>query len=350
MVNPNHPLDEFASKHLAGVGVVFYVMLALKQVLSQRGYFQQTALPEPNLTSLLDLVALGTVADVVTLDANNRILVEQGLRCIRAGKGKAGIIALLEMANRKPEQVISSDFGFTCGPRLNAAGRIADMSIGIQCLLTDDLNEARRLAGQLEALNNERKRIETAMKQDAEVIIQTLSFAEYEQALPPIMCLHQAEWHEGVIGILASRIKDRYYRPTVVFASADDGLVKGSTTLYSGFTYAGFNRRSGTYAPPGLIKRFGGHAMAAGLTLEAQALPLFTNSRTQAVNQRLQPDTLRETIYTDGVLNSHDFTLSNAEYLRHIAPWGQQFPEPQFEGEFQILRLQLLKPYTLKPI
>ena len=347
MVNPNHPLDEFASKHLAGVGVVFYVMLALKQVLSQRGYFQQTALPEPNLTSLLDLVALGTVADVVTLDANNRILVEQGLRCIRAGKGKAGIIALLEMANRKPEQVISSDFGFACGPRLNAAGRIADMSIGIQCLLTDDLNEARRLAGQLEALNNERKRIEAAMKQDAEVIIQSLSFAEYEQALPPIMCLHQAEWHEGVIGILASRIKDRYYRPTVVFATADDGLVKGSARCIPGLHMRDLIEEV-AHTHPGLIKRFGGHAMAAGLTLEAQALPLFTNSITQAVNQRLQPDTLRETIYTDGVLNSHDFTLSNAEFLRHIAPWGQQFPEPQFEGEFQILRLQLLKTVHIK--
>ena len=347
MVNPNHPLDEFASKHLAGVGVVFYVMLALKQVLSQRAYFQQAALAEPNLSSLLDLVALGTIADVVTLDANNRILVEQGLRCIRSGKGKVGIMALLEMANRKPEQVISNDFGFACGPRLNAAGRLADMSVGIQCLLTDDLNEARRLAGQLEALNNERKRIETAMKQDAEVIIQNLSFADYEQTLPPIMCLHQAEWHEGVIGILASRIKDRYYRPTVVFATADDGLVKGSARCIPGLHMRDLIEEV-AHTHPGLIKRFGGHAMAAGLTLEAHALPVFTDSITQVVNQRLQPDTLHETIYTDGALSRHDFTLSNAECLRHIAPWGQHFPEPQFEGEFQIVRLQLLKSLHIK--
>lgn len=347
MVNPNHPDDCFPSKHLAGVGVVFYVMLALRQELIARGYFKTHNIPEPNLTSLLDLVALGTVADVVPLDANNRILVEQGLRCIRANRGKAGIIALLEVAGRSPQRVVSSDFGFACGPRLNAAGRLADMSVGIRCLLTDDSNEAQRLAAQLNVLNNERKRIEADMKDDAEAIMQSLGLERRHKMLPPIMCLHHADWHEGVIGILASRIKDRYYRPTLVFANSEDGLIKGSGRCIAGLHLRDLIDEVAS-SHPGLILRFGGHAMAAGLTLKAGTLDTFSAAITQAVERQLKPDTFHETIFTDGQLAPDEFSLINAELLRDVAPWGQWFPEPQFEGEFQIVRQTILKELHLK--
>lgn len=349
MVNPNHPHDHFASKHLAGVGVVFYVMLALKQELIKRGYFQLHALEEPNLTQLLDLVALGTVADVVPLDANNRILVEQGLRCIRAGKGKAGILALLALGKRDSLKVVSSDFGFVCGPRLNAAGRLADMSVGIRCLLTDDIQKAQRLALQLNSLNEERKRIETDMKQEAEIILQALGLDNYYQQRPPIMCLYQAEWHEGVIGILASRIKERYYRPTIVFANAEDGLVKGSGRCIEGLHLRDLIEEVAiTY--PHLIKRFGGHAMAAGLTLAPEHLDTFIAAITKTVEKYSKPDTFHEIIYTDGKLAPQELTLLNADLLQKLAPWGQWFPEPQFEGEFNINQLIILKDLHIKAI
>ncbi|MEZ5476779.1 MAG: single-stranded-DNA-specific exonuclease RecJ [Thiolinea sp.] len=340
MVNPNQPGDSFPSKALAGVGVAFFVMLALKKELASRDYFTRSALSEPNLTSLLDLVALGTVADVVPLDANNRILVEQGLRRIRAGYGHAGVNALLAQGGKAPERVVSSDFGL-CGPRLNAAGRLADMALGIRCLLTDDDWEARKLAGQLDALNRERKRIEADMKADAQVIIQTLVLDQQVEP-PPIMCLHDAGWHEGVIGILASRIKERYYRPVIIFADAEDGLVKGSARSIEGLHMRDLIDEVAT-RNPGLIRRFGGHAMAAGLTLPGTELDHFVAEITDAVLRQLQPDTFRETVFTDGELAAADFSLECADQLRAVAPWGQWFPEPQFEGVFEIVKRQVLK-------
>ncbi len=346
MVNPNLRDDAFPSKALAGVGVVFYVMLALKKTLAARGYFAAQGLDEPNMTALLPLVALGTVADVVPLDANNRILVEQGLRRIRAGYAPAGILALLEQSGKQPQRVVSSDFGFVCGPRLNAAGRLADMSLGIRCLLTDDAAEAQRLAGQLNQLNLERRRIEAEMKADAQAIIQALVLDQQVEP-PPIMCLHQDGWHEGVIGILASRIKDQHYRPVIVFASAENGQVKGSARSIPGLHMRDLIDEVAALNP-GLILRFGGHAMAAGLTLLAADLDQFVVEITDAVLRQLQPDTFREVIFTDGELAVADFDLGCAEQLRAIAPWGQWFPEPQFEGGFQLVQKRALKDTHMK--
>jgi single-stranded-DNA-specific exonuclease len=346
MVNPNLQGDTFPSGALAGVGVVFYVMLALKKTLAEQNYFSESGLAEPNLGSLLDLVALGTVADVVPLDDNNRILVEQGLRRIRAGYGQPGITALLEQGGRNPLRVVSSDFGFVCGPRLNAAGRLADMSLGIRCLLTDDPLEARRLAFELDRLNMERKRIEAGMKEEAQAIIQSVVF-DRQAELPPIMCLHQDDWHEGVIGILASRIKERYYRPVIVFASADNGLVKGSARSIEGLHMRDLIDEVAT-RNPGLIARFGGHAMAAGLTLPAERLDHFVAEITGAVLRQAQADTFREVVLTDGELQAEDFSLQCAAELRDIAPWGQHFPEPQFEGAFEIVQMRTLKEAHLK--
>ncbi|MGB0847149.1 MAG: single-stranded-DNA-specific exonuclease RecJ [Thiolinea sp.] len=346
MVNPNLRDDAFPSKALAGVGVVFYVMLALKKELVARGHFAAQGLDEPNMTALLPLVALGTVADVVPLDVNNRILVEQGLRRIRAGYGQAGISALLDQAGRNPQTVVSSDFGFVCGPRLNAAGRLADMSLGIRCLLTDDVMEARRLAYELNQLNMERRRIEADMKEDAQAIIQALVLDQNVEP-PPIMCLHQADWHEGVIGILASRIKDKHYRPVIVFASAENGQVKGSARSIPGLHMRDLIDEVAS-RNPGLILRFGGHAMAAGLTLMETDLDQFVAEITDAVLRQLQPDTFREVVFTDGELETQDFDLVCAEQLRTIAPWGQWFPEPQFEGGFLIVQKRVLKDAHMK--
>lgn len=352
MVNPNQPNDSFPSKALAGVGVAFYVMLALKQELIAQGYFAKHTLPEPNLVSLLDLVALGTVADVVPLDANNRILVEQGLRRIRSGLAHAGIHALLTIAKKDPTRVVSSDFGFACGPRLNAAGRLADMAVGIRCLLTDDPKEATRLALQLDSLNHDRRQIEADMKEDAECIMQSLGF-DQNANLPPIMCLHHADWHEGVVGILASRIKDRYHRPVIIFANSEDGLLKGSGRCIEGLHLRDLIDEVATQHP-GMIQRFGGHAMAAGLTLPTEHFKQFQSSIIAAVNRQTKPDTFQETIYTDGNLAPQELNLNTAEQLHALAPWGQWFPEPQFEGEFEIKKLQILKDLhvraTLTPI
>lgn len=346
MVNPNLHDDTFPSGALAGVGVVFYVMLALKKTLAAQGYFRDAGLAEPNLSSLLDLVALGTVADVVPLDDNNRILVEQGLRRLRAGYGQPGIVALLEQGGRNPLRVVSSDFGFVCGPRLNAAGRLSDMSLGIRCLITDDPLEARRLAFELNKLNMQRRRIEAGMKEEAEAIIQSVVF-EQQAELPPIMCLHQSDWHEGVIGILASRIRERYYRPVIVFASGDNGLVKGSARSIAGLHMRDLIDEVAT-RNPGLIPRFGGHAMAAGLTLPEAKLDHFVAEMTDAVLRQAQEDTFRELVLTDGELQVEDFTLQCAAELRDIAPWGQHFPEPQFEGGFEVVQLRVLKDAHLK--
>ncbi|HPE58835.1 MAG TPA: single-stranded-DNA-specific exonuclease RecJ [Thiolinea sp.] len=347
MVNPNLHGDGFPSKALAGVGVVFYLMLALKKELGARGYFARRGREEPNLTQLLDLVALGTVADVVPLDGNNRILVEQGLRRMRAGAAQPGITALLQLAGRPLGQVASSDLGFHCGPRLNAAGRLDDMSIGIRCLLTDDEQEARQLAQALDRLNGERKRIEADMKQEAEAIIQAAVFDQPQSELPPIMILHQPDWHEGVIGILAARVRERHYRPVITFASGDGGVVKGSARSVTGLHIRDLLDEVASSCP-GLILRFGGHAMAAGLTLKEERLDEFAEVMTAVVARHVRADTFHEVIYTDGELEPTEFCLESADTLRLLAPWGQWFPEPQFMGEFEIVSRRVLKELHLK--
>lgn len=347
MVNPNLANESFPSKALAGVGVAFYVMLALKQVLKERNYFIH--IQEPNLTSLLDLVAMGTVADLVPLDRNNRILVEQGIRRIRAGHVSPGIKALFEVSGRDSNKAKTSDFAFACAPRLNAAGRLADMSRGIQCLLAEHASEAALLAKELNELNIERKRIESEMKEEAQTILDTLIFDTHSSkaTLPPIICLHQEDWHEGVIGILASRIKERYYRPAIIFASNEQGQVKGSARSIEGIHMRDAIERVATQNP-GLIQRFGGHAMAAGLTLAEQDLAQFEVAITRVVAESVQKDTFKEVIYTDGELSDDDFNQSLAKHIQQVAPWGQTFPEPTFEGDFTIKSKRILKDLHLK--
>ena len=334
IVNPNRPGDRFPSKHLAGVGVAFYVMLALRARLREQGWFAARGIDEPNLGRLLDLVALGTVADVVPLDHNNRILVQQGLQRIRAGQCAPGIRALLEAGRRSTGRVVATDLGFVVGPRLNAAGRLDDMSLGIECLLTDSEDEARRMAAQLDALNRERRDIEADMQSRALEAIERLHLEE--SRLPTGLCLYEAGWHQGVIGILASRIKEQFHRPVIAFAQAGDGELKGSAR-----SVAGLHVRDALDAiatrHPGLITRFGGHAMAAGLTLDEQNYDDFAGAFDAECLRHLSADDLNGTIQSDGELSAGEYSLESACQLRDAGPWGQGFPAPVFEGEFDVL-------------
>ena len=334
IVNPNRPGDRFPSKHLAGVGVAFYVMLALRARLREQGWFMAQGIREPNLGNLLDLVALGTVADVVPLDHNNRILVQQGLQRIRAGRCVPGIRALLEAGRRSTSRVVATDLGFAVGPRLNAAGRLDDMSLGIECLLTDSDDEARRMAAQLDALNRERREIEAGMQSQALAAIGRLHLEE--RSLPTGLCLYDADWHQGVIGILASRIKEQFHRPVIAFAQAGDGELKGSAR-----SVPGLHVRDALDAiaaqHPGLISRFGGHAMAAGLTLDEQNYDAFAGAFDAECRRHLSADDLNGTIQCDGELSADEFSLDAACQLRDAGPWGQGFPAPVFEGEFDVL-------------
>ncbi len=346
IVNPNQPDDSFTSKNLAGVGVIFYVMMALRTALRERDWFGQQGMPEPNLASYLDLVALGTVADVVPLDHNNRILVAQGLARIRAGKCCAGIKAILETAGRKLENISSSDMGFCVGPRLNAAGRLEDMSIGINCLLSDDMNEARLLAKQLDQLNQDRRAIEQDMRQQAFHYIDELQMDEAAN-LPIGMCLYNDEWHEGVIGILASRVKDKLHRPVIAFAPSGEGLIKGSARSVKGLHIRdALDSVAARY--PDLINKFGGHAMAAGLTLHADKFDTFARAFNEEVCRHLGEDDLHGTIYSDGELVGQDINLQLAEYLKKAGPWGQGFPEPVFDGVFELVNRRIVGEKHLK--
>lgn len=356
IVNPNCVDNAFPSKNLAGVGVAFYVLLALKKVLQTDGWFRQH--PSPNLTQLLDLVALGTVADVVPLDRNNRILVEQGLKRIRQQKTCVGIQALFTIAGKSLQRAVASDLSFACAPRLNAAGRLDDISIGIECLLTDDLNLAEKYAKQLNDYNIERKEIEATMKDQALQILAELDqkLSEKQQSLPPILCLYDESWHQGVVGILASRIKEHYHRPCIIFARSNDyekteaGVpvqIKGSARSIEGIhirdLLAEINRRY-----PELILMFGGHAMAAGLTLNLADFPRFTDILHKIAADYCHEDHLTESLYTDGTLQANELTLKTAETLRYAAPWGQHFPEPLFDGHFIIQRKTVLKEKHLR--
>ena len=343
IVNPNQPGCEFPSKALAGVGVMFYVLLGLRAHLRGTDWFAQQNIAEPNLAELLDLVALGSVADVVPLDANNRILVHQGLARIRAGRSRPGLRAILEVARRDHRRLVSTDLGFIVGPRLNAAGRLDDISLGIECLLCDDYAGAMQRAQQLDQLNQDRKQIEQGMQREALVQLKDLPVDN----LPFGLCLFEPEWHQGVIGILASRMKERYHRPVIAFADADNGELKGSAR-----SIPGLHIRDALDAVaarfPELISKFGGHAMAAGLTIQQVHYEAFAKAFDAEVRRQLTADDLTGRIYSDGSLAAHEFDMQLAQQLRHAGPWGQRFPEPLFHGDFKVLSQRLVGEKHLK--
>ena len=343
IVNPNQPGCAFPSKALAGVGVMFYVLLALRARLRELGWFAKAGIAEPNLGELLDLVALGSVADVVPLDANNRILVHQGLERIRAGRARPGLRAVLEVAGRQHARITSTDLGFILGPRLNAAGRLDDMSLGIECLLCEDEALARDMAQQLDELNKDRKAIEQGMQREALAQLKDLPLAD----MPFGLCLFEPDWHQGVIGILASRLKERYHRPAIAFADAGDGLLKGSAR-----SVPGLHIRDALDAVaarhPGLISKFGGHAMAAGLSLPQEHFGAFAAAFDAEVRRQLSEDDLTGRLLSDGQLGAEEFHLELAKALRHAGPWGQHFPEPLFHGVFQIVTQRVVGEKHLK--
>jgi len=341
IVNPNQPACHFASKHLAGVGVMFYVLLALRSELRERGVF--TPENQPRLDALLDLVALGTVADVVRLDANNRRLVAQGLRRIRAGKMQPGVAALFAAAGRDARRATGFDFGFALGPRINAAGRLSDMSLGIECLLTDDLARATELAQTLDAINRERRDVESGMREQAEAMLESLM---PEGEAPSALAIYDAEFHEGVVGIVASRLKDRVHRPTFVFALGQDGFLKGS-----GRSIIGFHLRDAldlvSKRHPGVLKKFGGHAMAAGCTLAEEDFATFDAAFQKVASEWLDAATLSRTLMTDGPLAAEYFNLDTVRSL-DAQVWGQAFEAPVFSDEVEVISQRLVGEKHLK--
>ena len=346
IVNPNQPGCTFVTKNLAGVGVAFYLLSALRGQLRRDNWFDENTIAEPNMATWLDLVALGTVADVVPLDQINRALVHQGLMRIRAGQCRPGIKALLTIAGKKPQRLVATDLGFALGPRLNAAGRLDDISLGIQCLLTSDPQLAMDTARELDELNQDRKVIEQDMQREALKIVEQIPLS-LEGEVPPALCLFQAEWHQGVVGLLASRIKEKYHRPVIAFARGDNGQLKGSSR-----SIPGLHIRDALDAVasqnPGLISKFGGHAMAAGLSLDEDKLPAFKEAFQRQVAQLLSADDLQAKIATDGELIQQQLSMQTAELLRDSGPWGQLFPEPCFEGEFEVLQQRIVGEKHLK--
>lgn len=352
IVNPNQHGCEFPSKAIAGVGVAFFVLMALRATLRDAKWFERHSLPEPNLAELLDLVALGTVADVVALDFVNRIFVYQGIRRIRAGRCRHGIKALLMIAKRDFSVLVASDLGFAVGPRLNAAGRLDDMSVGISCLLAESAAEAHLIAAELDALNADRRSIEQGMQQEAERMLAQVSV----EHLPAGLCIHQADWHQGVVGIVASRIKERYYRPVIAFANNDDGSLKGSARSIPGIHIRDVLALVAAKRPD-LLSKFGGHAMAAGLSIASNHLEEFQQLFHQAIvdmycdgdYQRFaQSPVFQDVVWTDGQLVDEDMELQTALLLEHAGPWGQQFVEPQFEGEFDVVSQRIVGEKHLK--
>jgi single-stranded-DNA-specific exonuclease len=333
IVNPNQPGCGFPCKHLAGVGVMFYVLTALRALLRTRGRFAEGG--EPNLAGLLDLVALGTVADVVQLDQTNRILVGQGLQRIRAGRMQPGVRALFATAGRDPARATAYDLGFVAGPRLNAAGRLADMSIGIACLLAEDAASAGPLASVLDELNRTRREVEATMHEQAlDGLDATVAEDHYT------LCVYRPDWHQGVVGIVASRLKDRFHRPTIVFARGADGELRGSGRAIPGFHLRDALDLVAKRAPQ-TIARFGGHAYAAGLTLPESALPRFSAEFERVAREWLSPAALRQTLETDGELDPVELTLGLAQEIAGRV-WGQGFPAPVFDGEFAVLEQRIV--------
>ncbi|MGN4150275.1 single-stranded-DNA-specific exonuclease RecJ [Burkholderia gladioli] len=342
IVNPNQPGCEFPSKHIAGVGVMFYVLLALRAELRRRGAFDD-ARPEPRLDGLLDLVALGTVADVVRLDGNNRVLVAQGLQRIRKGRMQPGIAALFRAAAREARSASAFDLGFGLGPRLNAAGRLSDMSLGIECLTTDDIGRAWELAQQLDTMNRERREIEAGMQQQA-----LADLAQVDPAEAATITLFNPDWHQGVIGIVAGRLKEKFHRPSFTFAHADES---GARVKGSGRSIPGFHLRDAldlvSKREPDLLVTFGGHAMAAGVTLETDKVPRFAAAFEAVAREWLSEEALSRVLETDGDLEDAYFTPQFVELLDG-AVWGQGFPAPLFSGEFEVASQALVKDKHLK--
>ena len=335
IVNPNQENDLFPSKNLAGVGVIFYVMSAVRQILRREGWFDIKGINEPRLAALLDLVALGTVADVVPLDQNNRRLVAYGLKQIKYKNCQVGLLALLEVAGKTAEHVSSTDLGFVLGPRLNAAGRLADISLGIECLLSDDLEKCLEIAAQLTKLNDERKNIELEMKERAfSLINEAVKQSDFKGENFAFSVFHR-DWHQGVVGIVAARIKDRFHRPAIAFALVEEGIIKGSARSITGINIRDALESVAT-KHPNLIDSFGGHAAAAGLTIKLGNLAKFTKYFTNTIRDLLTEENLQQTIFTDGVLEGKDFSVELATQIEQISPWGQKFPEPKFFGEFII--------------
>jgi len=363
IVNPNQPGCEFLSKNAAGVGVIFYVLSSLRSALRNDKWFEKQQIAEPNMGNYLDLVALGTIADLVPLDRNNRILVEQGLKRIRAGRCRPGIRAILSLSQRSLVQVRASDMGFVVGPRLNAAGRLDDMSLGIECLLAEEESYARGLAARLDELNQERKNIEHDMKLDAEFQLKDMHI--YQQSTDESealnddanmawgICLFEAHWHQGVIGILASRIKEKLHRPVIIFAPANDdsdtehAMLKGSAR-----SIQGFHMRDAldllAKRHPELLSKFGGHAMAAGMSIRKQDFEAFSSAFELVVREVLTKSDLQAILYSDGELRSNELSLGNIASLELAGPWGQQFPEPSFDGVFTVVQSRILKDKHLK--
>src|SRR3989338_934891 len=334
IVNPNRKNDLFESKSLAGVGVIFYVMLALRQALSSK----------INMAQFLDLVALGTVADVVPLDKNNRILVHQGLQRIRQGKARPGILALIQIAARDYQKMKAMDLGFSVGPRLNAAGRLDDMSLGIHCLLSESIADALIKAAHLDQLNKERRAIETEMKTQAFDIVDHM---DLQNNLPMGICLYDETWHQGVIGLVASRVKDKLNRPVIAFANADENTLKGSARSVKNVHIRDVLDEIATMYPQ-LLSKFGGHAMAAGLIIAKKNYDEFKKIFSVVVSRYLSKDQLDFLIETDGELTADEFTLPHAELMKDAGPWGQHFPEPLFDGEFEIVSQRLVGEHHLK--
>ena len=347
IVNPNQPGCEFPSKNLAGVGVAFYIMLALKAELQQQGHFEKAGVAPPNLASLLDIVAVGTVADVVVLDKNNRILVHQGLQRIRAGKCRPGIKALVEVANRDCAHLTSTDLGFVVGPRLNAAGRLDDMSQGIACLLEDETIQARMIAAELDALNKERREIETGMKAQAETVLEQMALDEGD--MPSALVVYREDFHQGVIGIVAGRLKEKYLKPVIAFAHQDDEIIKGSARSIPGVHIRDVLDEVNTRYP-GVIEKFGGHAMAAGLSLPVAKLQEFEQAFVDIARAHMAKLDGNHALLSDGDLSSKELCLPFAHLLRQAGPFGQGFESPLFDGEFALLDQRLVGQKHLKMV
>ncbi|AFP84496.1 single-stranded-DNA-specific exonuclease RecJ [secondary endosymbiont of Ctenarytaina eucalypti] len=345
ILNPNLHGCTFASKSLSGVGVAFYLMLSLRARLNDGIWFTQRGIAAPKLAELLDLVALGTVVDVVPMDANNRILVHQGLNRIRAGQCRPGIQALAELTNGDLTQLRASDLAFRIGPRLNAAGRLTDMSVGVLLLLTDEISQARILATKLNALNKARRQIEQGMEAEALALCQAMSCDE--NTMPCGLAIYHAQWHQGVVGILASRIKERFQRPVIAFAPAGDGILKGSGRSIPGLHMRDLLERLNTLHP-NLMLQFGGHGMAAGLMLKQTQFDRFQEDFSTLVEEWIDPAMLEGVIWSDGELSGPELSVRTAELLREGGPWGQTFPEPLFDGRFRVIHQKLMGDKHLK--
>ena len=346
IVNPNLEQDEFPSKSLAGVGVMFYVLAALRDILRENSWFAEQDIAEPKLSALLDLVALGTVADVVKLDFNNRILVEQGLLRIRQGLCVPGILALLRSAKRSAHELVSSDLGFVVGPRLNAAGRLTDMRLGIECLISDDLERVNEIAARLERLNSERREIQAEMEDEAVAELQALKLEETD-SLPFGLCIYRQHWHQGVIGVLASKMKEHTQRPVIAFASESEHTLKGSARSIRGVHIRDVIDAIATRRP-GIVSKFGGHAMAAGLSIALEHYDEFTRLFDEYVQRGIEKTGFDSELVSDGELDARDMNLELAQLLRDAGPWGQGFSEPSFDGVFKVRESRVLGDKHLK--